>query len=73
MALIKYLNKNKNRVYVTDLKLKDTFKLTTGNTVYMLVQDVHGKRFMLELDTGKCFPLSLSPVELVDVVIEVYN
>lgn len=65
-------------LYFRDLQVNEAFKLTTGNAVYVKVSrraGSHGSRYdeyhMLELATGRLFDPSGSPVERVDVTVNV--
>lgn len=64
--------------YYSDLSLNEAFRLTTGQAIYIKVlvsPKVAGNRNeeygMLEIATGKVFPPSNSPVELVNVEVNV--
>jgi len=65
----------KSRVYFKDLLLNESFKIVAGDAVYVKVAVVHkydeNEEFMCELATGKLFPPTKSPVQLVHVDVDV--
>ncbi len=70
----------KPALHFGDLDVNDTFKLTTGEAVYVKVSrrvgstrsfDRHNEEYMLELATGRLFGPSSSPVARVGVTVNV--
>jgi len=63
------------RYYATNLAVGKTFKVASHNAkgaVYMIVHDtVDGGFKQLELVTGKIYPLTTSPIELVEVEVTI--
>ena len=61
------------RLYFADLALNETFRNVNGRgAIYAKVEENHtNKTFMYELATGKLFIPTSSPVERVDVDVQV--
>lgn len=62
------------KTFANSLKINDNFRIATSRSrgaVYRVVEDLHGETLMLEEATGRILPLTLSPVEQVDVTVTV--